>query len=210
MTKTDLTFDPQGYAPVAERIRLFYRAHPTGRIISKLITRSDREVVFQALVYRDQNDAKPAATGWAAEREGDGEINEVACLENTETSAIGRALANLGFTASRQRPSAEELEKASRARVRLLRRDNRRVEKPNDEAESSEIATPVQDTAQNDAVLDALALLRSASRMEMRPGRAARFRETLSSPNVGEQTIGAISDVLRRWIHKRREELAEG
>jgi hypothetical protein len=50
---------------------------------------------------------------------GDGEINAVACLENTETSAIGRALANLGFLASRLRPSAEEVAKATRARGRL-------------------------------------------------------------------------------------------
>ncbi len=50
---------------------------------------------------------------------GDGEINAVACLENTETSAIGRALANLGFLAARLRPSVEEVAKASRARARL-------------------------------------------------------------------------------------------
>ena len=63
-------------------------------------------------------DVQPAATGWASEREGDGEINRVACLENTETSAVGRALANLGFTASSRRPSREEMEKAARQRAR--------------------------------------------------------------------------------------------
>jgi hypothetical protein len=70
-------------------------------------------------VYRDRSDAEPAATGWAREFEGDGEINQVACLENTETSAIGRALANLGFAASKKRPSYEEMAKADRARRRL-------------------------------------------------------------------------------------------
>src|SRR5688572_16428562 len=90
------------YATVAERITMFYERYPTGRILTRLHSRTEREITFRALVFRDSADAKPAATGWASEREGDSEINEVACLENTETSAIGRALANLGFTASRK------------------------------------------------------------------------------------------------------------
>lgn len=118
MPKSDLHLDSGEYAPVADRIRLFYAAHPTGRIVTKLIERGP-DVVFQALVYRSVDEARPAATGWASERVGDGDVNAVACLENTETSAIGRALANLGFTASRLRPSAEEVAKATRARSRL-------------------------------------------------------------------------------------------
>ena len=81
-------FDLASYAPVAERITLFYETFPRGRIITELMSRTERDVVFRALVYRDASDADASATGWAAEREGDGEINTVACLENTETSAI--------------------------------------------------------------------------------------------------------------------------
>src|SRR6185503_10355901 len=87
------------------------------------------DFVFVARVYRDVADANPAATGWAREREGDGDINLVACLENTETSAVGRALANMGFTASSQRPSAEEMVKASRVRVQLTAKGQREVAK---------------------------------------------------------------------------------
>jgi hypothetical protein len=120
MPKTTADFDPESYAPVAARIELFYERYPTGRILTELIQRTDQEIVFRAAVYRAAEDREPAATGWAAERVGDGEVNAVACLENTETSAIGRALANLGFLASRLRPSAEEVAKATRARARLL------------------------------------------------------------------------------------------
>lgn len=118
MSKGDAGFDREGYAPVADRIALFYERHPMGRIETHLVERSDRGVVFRAAVYRSPDERRPAATGWAAEREGDGEINTVACLENTETSAVGRALANLGFTASRQRASAEEMAKVARERGR--------------------------------------------------------------------------------------------
>ena len=114
-----IDFDPDSYAPVAARVELFYERYPTGRILTELVQRTDQEIVFRAAVYRAAEDREPAATGWAAERVGDGEINAVACLENTETSAIGRALANLGFLASRLRPSAEEVAKATRARHRL-------------------------------------------------------------------------------------------
>ena len=89
MPKTTLPFDPAGYAPVADRIALFYDRHPTGRIVTHLVERGE-VVVFKALVYRAADDAHPAATGWASERLGDGEINAVACVENTETSAIGQ------------------------------------------------------------------------------------------------------------------------
>src|SRR3954465_2193981 len=119
MSKSD-SFPPDlgGYATVAERLRLFWERYPNGRIHTALKLRTAAEVVFVARVYRDVADENPAATGWAAEREGDGDVNLVACLENTETSAIGRALANLGFTAARERPSAEEMTKAARARAR--------------------------------------------------------------------------------------------
>jgi hypothetical protein len=122
MAKSDFgSFDPAAYAPVAERIRLFWESFPGGRIETRLVSRTDHDVVFEARVYRTADEAMPAATGWAAEREGDGDVNLVACLENTETSAVGRALANLGFTAAKERPSAEEMAKAARARARLRR-----------------------------------------------------------------------------------------
>jgi len=116
--KSDLPFQLDGYARVADRISLFYERFPMGRIETALIDRSERGVVFRAAVYRGPDERRPAATGWAAEREGDGEINTVACLENAETSAVGRALANLGFTASKHRPSAEEMAKVDRERTR--------------------------------------------------------------------------------------------
>src|SRR5689334_8018049 len=119
MSKTDSFFNPEQYATVAERIELFYERYPQGRINTELVSRADGTITFKAVVYREPSDNTPAATGWASEREGDSDINTIACLENTETSAVGRALANLGFIASSKRPSREEMEKALRVRSAL-------------------------------------------------------------------------------------------
>src|SRR2546423_13423037 len=75
--RADDGFDPAAYTPVAERINLFYGAFPAGRIITELVSRTERDVVFRALIYRGPDDRDPAATGWAAEREGDGDVNAV-------------------------------------------------------------------------------------------------------------------------------------
>ena len=57
--------DLSEYAMVADRITLFYQRYPTGRIITDLHSRTEREITFVAHVFRGPEDTKPAATGWA-------------------------------------------------------------------------------------------------------------------------------------------------
>ena len=181
-SKVSEGFDPTAYATVAERVRLFYERHPLGRIQTELVSRTANEVIFKALVFRTPEDQVPSATGWAAEREGDGEINLVACLENTETSAVGRALANLGFTAARERPSAEEMAKASRARARL------RIA-PNDKPPDS-------------LVRDVYALIARAERQGLRQRRAIRWRSMLAAGSVPTHTLLRCERRLRLWVSR--------
>lgn len=198
-------FDPSAYAPVAERISLFYESFPRGRIITELMSRTERDVVFRALVYRQADDREPAATGWAAEREGDGDVNAVACLENTETSAIGRALANLGFKAARERPSAEEMVKAAQKRSRL---ELARAVVPNDkpiraidparfERHDAERKGPV--------VADLFALLIRAERVGLRASRAARWRHFLVEHEITPDVLLRCERRLRLWVQRRVE-----
>ena len=49
MPKSDLPIGGD-YAPVADRIALFYERFPSGRIMTDLITRDHRDVVFRASV----------------------------------------------------------------------------------------------------------------------------------------------------------------
>src|SRR3954453_522892 len=181
------------YAPVSDRITLFYQKYPAGRIVTELHSRTDRAITFRALVFRTADDAQPAATGWASEREGDGEINAVACLENTETSAIGRALANLGFTASRERPSAEEMAKASRARVRVA------AEQPvpagvyqfGGSRTPSTLAARNAPTASkpDPVVADFLSLITRAERAGLRATRATQWRHRVVSGALSGETL---------------------
>ena len=181
MPKSDLPIGGE-YAPVADRIALFYERFPAGRIITQLTMHNEREVVFRASVYRTEKSRTPAATGWASERVGDGDINTAACLENTETSAIGRALANLGFTASQNRPSLEEMEKAERARHRA--------------------APPLDPDLQRvaDARTDLIAMLRTARRYGIRPARARRWHERFLDPALDRRTATRFAQLLRRFI----------
>lgn len=197
MPKTDLALAGGGeYAPVAERITLFYERFPEGRIITELVARDAREVTFRASVYRSPSDREPAATGWAAEREGDGDVNSVACLENTETSAIGRALANLGFTASAQRPSLEEMARASARRAAQGRRAVR-------VAEPAPSPPPVP--AATDAPLraDVRALVDSAEREGLRPARVAAVRALAGRPDATPVQLEEVERGLRAWLARR-------
>ena len=189
MPKSDLLTGPE-YAPVADRVALFYDRFPEGRIITHLAMHNEREIMFRASVYRDARSKWPAATGWASERVGDGDINTVACLENTETSAIGRALANLGFTASKNRPSAEEMEKAHRARQRNA---------PALDIELQRVA---------DARTDLIAMLRTARRYGIRPERARRWHDRFLDPSLDRRTAARFAQLLRRIIARHLSDIA--
>ena len=197
MPKHELLFDVGEYAPVADRITLFYARFPTGRIVTRLISRTEHEITVQAFVFRSVEESRPSATGLASERIGDGDVNTVACLENTETSAIGRALANLGLTASSQRPSREEMVKANRERaLRVAEASPRRLT-----TYPSSTSIALQRSA--DRMMDALDLLAVAQRAGLTPCRSRRLRETLMRPAVSDATVDRIERLLRSWIASR-------
>ena len=196
--KHELLFDVGEYAPVADRITLFYARFPTGRIITRLVSRTEHEITVQAYVFRSVEEERPSATGLASERIGDGDVNTVACLENTETSAIGRALANLGLTASAQRPSREEMLKANRERaLRVSEPSPRRL--TTHSAPAGSVA--LQQNA--DRVMDALDLLAIAQRAGLTPCRARRLRETLMRPTVSDAAVHRVERLLRSWVAVR-------
>jgi hypothetical protein len=198
--KHDLVLHAGDYAPVADRITLFYQRYPTGRILTRLISRTRFEITVQAFVFRSVTELRPAASGLASERIGDGDVNTVACLENTETSAIGRALANLGLTASARRPSREEMEKANRERAR---RSAEPPPRPASLTTRPPRAGGVDLQRRADRVHDALDLLDQAERAGLTRKRAQQLRAALTEPNIGELTVERVERMLRAWTAAR-------
>lgn len=112
-------FNLADYETVAQRIIRFYKDHPNGAIITtNLTTPQDRERkqwVVAAEVWFDKNaDVRPTGTGLAFEIDGTAGANMMAALENAESSAVGRALAQANYGGDK-RTTREEMAKANRA-----------------------------------------------------------------------------------------------
>ena len=109
-----MSFNPADYASVQERLPLFWHDCPRGRINTEIIVDDGTRIVVKASLYADNDDPYPTTTGLAEEIRGSSMVNKTSALENCETSAIGRALANYQYQGSTKRPSLEEMIKVHR------------------------------------------------------------------------------------------------
>jgi hypothetical protein len=107
-------FNLADYEPVDSRIHKFWADNPDGTILTEDVStdfdRSAARWVFKASIIAG---GIVRATGYAAEIDGQGNVNRTSVVENAETSAIGRALANFGYSGNK-RASREEMEKVER------------------------------------------------------------------------------------------------
>jgi hypothetical protein len=148
-------FDLSNYEPVANRIASFWKTYPTGRIITEIKLINETEVVVQASVFTDREDARPASVDWAHETRGSSNINRSSFLENCSTSAIGRALATLGLSTSKNRPSREEMIKATRDSRNFIEEASEAASNKDIESLRVIYATAVKSQVDND-VLEAI------------------------------------------------------
>ena len=111
-----MAFNLDNYETVEDRLKKFWSDNPNGRIATFIsnISEDGHMVVIGCEVYKNEEDARPVSTGYAQEYKGQGGFaNKEAWLENCETSAIGRALANWKYQGSdKSRPSKEEMSKS--------------------------------------------------------------------------------------------------
>jgi hypothetical protein len=73
--------------------------------------------IVKAYLFKDAGDSVAWATGYAEETVSQRGVNQTSALENCETSAIGRALANAGYAPKGKRPSREEMTKVVAKKV---------------------------------------------------------------------------------------------
>lgn len=99
------------YKTVAARVNEFREKYSDKYGLPTEIYSIDADVVvMKASVVRLEDD-KVVATGYAEEKRAASQINKTSALENCETSAIGRALANFGL-AGTEYASADEVAQA--------------------------------------------------------------------------------------------------
>jgi hypothetical protein len=108
-------FNLEDYETVEERLIKFWKDHPDGQIHTKLLDQSPGRFIVEASVYRTEADNRPWTTGLAEETIQGRGVNATSALENCETSAIGRALANAGYATKGKRASREEMAKVGKA-----------------------------------------------------------------------------------------------
>jgi hypothetical protein len=104
-------FNLEDYETVEERLVKFWKEHPDGRIETALVESTLQRFIIKAAIYRTEVDAQAWTTGYAEETVSTRGVNSTSALENCETSAIGRALANAGYASKGKRPSREEMSK---------------------------------------------------------------------------------------------------
>ena len=100
------------YDQVEDRLKKFWKDNPNGRINTKIthVSEDFKNAIHICEVYKDIADEYPVATGIAQDQHGPVGANKTSWIENGETSAIGRALANWIY-AAKKRPSVTEMQK---------------------------------------------------------------------------------------------------
>jgi hypothetical protein len=108
-------FNLQDYETVETRLEKWHDKFPDSRLETELIEASNTRFIVFCKLFKTEADPKPCATGLAFETITEKGVNSTSALENCETSAIGRALANAGFAAKGKRASREEMAKVNNA-----------------------------------------------------------------------------------------------
>lgn len=104
-------FNLADYEPVEVRLEKFIKDYPAFRIATELEVVEATRYIVKAYLFKDASDGVAWATGYAEETVTSRGVNQTSALENCETSAIGRALANAGYAPKGKRPSREEMSK---------------------------------------------------------------------------------------------------
>lgn len=113
-----MAFNLADYQTVQERIEIFWRLYPDGRIFNDIVLTNEKEVIIKCSVWKDRNAQLPDATDFAQEYITEKGITATAAVEVCSTSATGRALSLLGgeLSPSKKRASQTEMLKAARSR----------------------------------------------------------------------------------------------
>ena len=140
-------FDLGDYVEVRDRVKLFYELYAQGRLVTTEVRASTEpdgkpRIWVQAKAYRTIDDPLPGI-GWSwMELPGASSYTLHSELENTETSAWGRAIGSLGILIERSIASSNEI--ASKAQPAPVAAPRPVTPKPTQPAPQPRSATPAQ------------------------------------------------------------------
>lgn len=102
-------FDLKDYVDVHQRIEKFYEKFPEGSIQTEVAKLDDSIVIMRAYAYRNPDDPRPSIGHSQLGIPGTTPYTRGSEIENAETSAVGRAIAFLGFETKNGIASAQEV-----------------------------------------------------------------------------------------------------
>lgn len=203
-------FNLDNYETVEDRLIRFWSDHPNGRINTSIHHYDDNKVVFRAEIYFDANDASPKATGYAEEIRGASPVNKTSHVENGETSAIGRGLANCNYAAKGSRPSREEMEKVVRPerspsveRVEQGAGSYTRTFAPSGTAKKGPIQIKDPGAPASPAQINKI-------RMELRKLEIPETDHTQFIGDILERTVGGTDDLSKGEASRVIQQLVDG
>lgn len=98
------------YVEVNERLKYFRKTYQNYALTSEVLDKTETSILIQATISDDKG--RILATGLAEEDKSSSFINKTSYVENCETSAWGRALANFGIGLDTSVASADEVQNA--------------------------------------------------------------------------------------------------
>ena len=199
-------FNLEDYETVEQRLERFWKDHPAGRILTDIEHRDERSFIVKAAIHFSLDDVLPISTGYAEEIIGQGPVNKTSALENCETSAIGRALANCNYSGAKNRPSREEMEKVARGAVKAPVSPVE-VIKP-----ATQPVTPVEpQTASDDVLRVAHAIIGGASTLDTLRKVWADNKNWLDQQfDVTQDGVEGIRTTLAIEINDKKKEIEGG
>lgn len=174
-----MAFNLNDYQTVAERLDEALKLHGDMRVLTSLehTERIDGRPVQYVMKAEIWLGTTLVSTGWAEEIVGNSPVNKTSALENCETSAIGRALANFGFQGknpTNTRPTRNEMEKVER--VKRAEQEQIKQAKPLDWGEPDLPPPPADDPFASWDPIAALGaeVIETKPRVNDQPGNAGQ------------------------------------
>ena len=214
-----MAFNLEDYETVEQRLEKYWKENPDGRIETELIEATPSRFIVVARIFRTEADARYWTSGLAFEHITERGVNATSALENCETSAIGRALANAGYATRGKRASREEMSKVAQPnkfekRVENFTRETVPVVKPTDEwtIEQKEMPLPIAEAvaAINDNVTPEDVPMCKKHERPMMPrtgnknGKAWKHYKCAGNwPDVCEEIIWMEIDKSGRWVKQK-------